>query len=28
MTESRARSSFPSTFWVANVMELFERGAC
>ena len=27
MTEAKARSSFPSTFWVANVMELFERGA-
>ncbi len=27
MTEAKPRSSFPSTFWVANVMELFERGA-
>ncbi len=27
MTETRPRSSFPSTFWVANVMELFERAA-
>lgn len=27
MSETNPRSSFPSTFWVANVMELFERGA-
>jgi len=27
MTEPKPRSSFPSTFWVANVMELFERAA-
>ena len=27
MTEAKPRSPFPSTFWVANVMELFERGA-
>jgi len=27
MTETRPRSPFPSTFWVANVMELFERAA-
>jgi len=27
MTETRPRSSFPSTFWVANAMELFERAA-
>ena len=27
MTETKPRSSFPSTFWVANVMELFERAA-
>ena len=27
MTEPRPRSSFPSTFWLANVMELFERAA-
>ena len=27
MTEAKPRSSFPSTFWVANVMELFERAA-
>jgi len=27
MTETKPRSSFPSTFWVANGMELFERAA-
>jgi dipeptide/tripeptide permease len=27
MAEQPARSGFPPTFWVANVMELFERGA-
>ncbi len=27
MPESQPRASFPSTFWVANVMELFERAA-
>jgi POT family proton-dependent oligopeptide transporter len=27
MPESQPRSRFPKTFWVANVMELFERGA-
>jgi proton-dependent oligopeptide transporter, POT family len=27
MTQAHTRSSFPSTFWVANVMELFERAA-
>jgi dipeptide/tripeptide permease len=27
MTDARPRRSFPSTFWVANVMELFERAA-
>jgi proton-dependent oligopeptide transporter, POT family len=27
MTDLKPRSPFPSTFWVANVMELFERGA-
>jgi dipeptide/tripeptide permease len=27
MTETPTRSSFPRTFWVANVMELFERAA-
>jgi len=27
MTDAQARSAFPSTFWVANVMELFERAA-
>lgn len=27
MTETKPRSGFPRTFWVANVMELFERGA-
>ena len=27
MTEAKPRSPFPSTFWVANVMELFERAA-
>src|SRR5512134_2323801 len=27
MTEPKARSTFPSTFWVANGMELFERAA-
>jgi POT family proton-dependent oligopeptide transporter len=27
MTNDKPRSSFPSTFWVANVMELFERAA-
>ena len=25
MTEAKPRRSFPSTFWVANGMELFER---
>ena len=27
MSETQARSAFPRTFWVANVMELFERAA-
>jgi dipeptide/tripeptide permease len=27
MTTTTARSGFPATFWVANVMELFERAA-
>jgi dipeptide/tripeptide permease len=27
MSEAARRSRFPRTFWVANVMELFERGA-
>jgi dipeptide/tripeptide permease len=27
MNETKPRSSFPPTFWVANVMELFERAA-
>jgi dipeptide/tripeptide permease len=27
MPETSTRSSFPATFWVANVMELFERAA-
>ncbi len=27
MPESQPRASFPRTFWVANVMELFERAA-
>lgn len=27
MSEAQARSKFPRTFWVANVMELFERAA-
>jgi len=27
MTETARRQSFPATFWVANVMELFERAA-
>jgi proton-dependent oligopeptide transporter, POT family len=27
MNDTRARSSFPATFWVANAMELFERAA-
>jgi len=27
MTDTQPRSGFPRTFWVANVMELFERGA-
>jgi proton-dependent oligopeptide transporter, POT family len=27
MTEPAVRSAFPRTFWVANVMELFERAA-
>jgi dipeptide/tripeptide permease len=27
MTEAEPRSSFPRTFWIANVMELFERAA-
>ena len=27
MPETTPRSKFPRTFWVANVMELFERGA-
>jgi dipeptide/tripeptide permease len=27
MTDAKSRSSFPPTFWVANVMELFERAA-
>ncbi len=27
MTDAQPRSRFPKTFWVANVMELFERGA-
>ncbi len=27
MSDTRCRSSFPSTFWVANGMELFERAA-
>jgi dipeptide/tripeptide permease len=27
MPDTQPRSAFPSTFWVANVMELFERGA-
>jgi dipeptide/tripeptide permease len=27
MTDTAPRSSFPRTFWVANVMELFERAA-
>ena len=27
MANDKPRSSFPSTFWVANVMELFERAA-
>jgi len=27
MSEQQPRSRFPATFWVANVMELFERAA-
>lgn len=27
MTQAQPRTGFPRTFWVANVMELFERGA-
>jgi len=27
MPETKPRSKFPRTFWVANVMELFERAA-
>jgi dipeptide/tripeptide permease len=27
MSEAKPRSAFPRTFWVANVMELFERAA-
>jgi dipeptide/tripeptide permease len=27
VSEAKGRSGFPSTFWVANVMELFERAA-
>ncbi|MBM4060693.1 MAG: peptide MFS transporter [Planctomycetes bacterium] len=27
MTDPKPRTGFPRTFWVANVMELFERGA-
>ena len=27
MTDAKPRSSFPPTFWTANVMELFERAA-
>ena len=27
MPETTPRSKFPRTFWVANVMELFERAA-
>ena len=27
MSDTTSRSRFPRTFWVANVMELFERAA-